>query len=244
MPNTLPTCPREDCTATIGDHWHDSLGYAAPCPHTPGAIHGRCYAQRPTPTPLAAILAAAEDAKRAHDRLCDLAETLLPESSPVKTADNPAPVVLPTVDEAAEAVVQSMRDGGWTYRTAAQAVLDLIADRVPVWVPVEPGTVINPGTRWRFESGEGATLRVEEETAATPYTCRPSSARYYIDPRTVPAEPEDPRVAAIAEVLEGEYGSSSEDAEYDPREYHQAAVNAILAKLDGLALNDKAGADQ
>jgi len=67
---------------------------------------------------------------------------------------------------------------------------------------------------------------------------------WFIDPRTVPAEPEDPRVAAITEALEDEYGSVSEDAEYDPREYHQAAINEIIAKLDGLALNDDARADR
>lgn len=39
-----------------------------------------------TPTPLTAILdailAAADDAKRAHDQMCDLAETLLPDPQP------------------------------------------------------------------------------------------------------------------------------------------------------------------
>ena len=181
MPDTtplpLPKCPRGGCPATI-DHWHDGGGAALVCPRQLGrpclsGSHGGTAARR-----------------------CYAPRT---ESSPIKTAENPAPAVLPTVDEVADAVVQSTRDEGWSYRTVAQAALDLIAARVPVWVPVEPGTVIKPGTRWRFESGEGATLRVEEETAAIPYTCRPSSARYYIDPRTVPAEPEDPRVAVVAE---------------------------------------------
>ena len=66
---------------------------------------------------------------------------------PAQPPAQPPPVGLPTVDEAVEAVIQSMRDGGWTYHTAARAVLDLIAARVPVWQPVEPGTVIKAGTR-------------------------------------------------------------------------------------------------
>jgi len=98
-------------------------------------------------TPLDAILAAADDAKRAHDRLRDLAETLVPESSPVKTADNPAPVVLPTVDEVARCIHASDRDGyphktiDPAYLRNARAVLDLIAARMPVWVPVEPDDI-------------------------------------------------------------------------------------------------------
>lgn len=43
----------------------------------------------------------------------------------------PEPVVLPTVKEAREAIIAGTKLGGWMPHTAAQAVLDLIASRVP-----------------------------------------------------------------------------------------------------------------
>lgn len=50
----------------------------------------------------------------------------------------PAPVVLPTVEEVREAIIAGTKLGGWMPHTAAQAALDLIASRVRHWVPVEP----------------------------------------------------------------------------------------------------------
>ena len=139
----------------------------------------------------------------------------------------PAAVVLPTVDEVAD--VLRSGDGLRFYSDSARDILDLVAAHLPVWQPVEPGTVIKAGTRWRCESGEGATLRVEEETAATPYTCRPSACRYFIDPRTVPAEPEDPRVAVVAKAM----SDALDDNGVTTCDW-TAEARDILAKLDGL----------
>ena len=47
-----------------------------------------------------------------------------------------APVVLPTVKEVREAIIAGTKLGGWMPHTAAQAILDLIAARLPVWQPV------------------------------------------------------------------------------------------------------------
>ena len=204
-PNPLPECPREDCPATI-DHVHNTENSDAyECPRQLGL---------PCPT---------------HDHGgWRRSRCYAPRTQP---APQPPAVVLPTVNEAVAAIVQSMHDGGWTYGTAAQAVLDLIAARLPVWQPVELGTVIKAGTRWRCESGEGATLRVEEETAATPYTCRQSACRYYIDPRTSPAEPSG--VERACRLLSFAHGVT-----VTPEQ-----IRATLDEL-GLELTDSARADQ
>ena len=118
-----------------------------------------------------------------------------PASSQVKTADNPAPIVLPSVDE----VVDILKEGGF-YSDTARAVLSLISARLPVWQPVEPGTVIKAGTRVREDWDDQITewtLGQDEE----PYASRSRSSRYWLDPRTVPAEPVDPRAELLAEKL-------------------------------------------
>jgi len=101
-----------------------------------------------------------------------------------------APIVLPTVEEVREAIIAGTKLGGWMPHTAAQAVLDLIASRVRHWVPVEPGTVIKAGTRVRRPYLADADW-VE-------HVCRPegaiAAADWFIDPATVPAEPEDQRI--------------------------------------------------
>ena len=220
---TLPTCPREDCTAAC-DHTHVlTTGKPYPCfLQVGGSCTGhqidrnynttRCYAPR-TPQP------------------------------------QPAAVVLPTVDEAARVIPEAWANPssvGSVHLIAAQAVLDLIAARLPVWHPVEPGTAIKAGTRWRCESGEGATLRVEEETAATPYTCRPSACRYFIDPRTVPAEPEDPCVELVAEELHNHGGceetwprcsvstADHPNAPYCAVENYRNDARDLLARIDAV----------
>ena len=117
----------------------------------------------------------------------------VPASSQVKTADNPAPIVLPTVKEVREAIIAGTKLGGWMPHTAAQAVLDLIASRVRHWVPVEPGTVIKAGTRLREDWDDQIaewTLGEDQD----PYQNCGRRCRYYIDPATVPAEPEDQRI--------------------------------------------------
>ena len=114
----------------------------------------------------------------------------------------PAAVVLPTVGEVREAIIAGTKLGGWMPHTAAQAVLDLIASRLPVWQPVEPGTVIKAGTVTRIEWDDRGA---REEVTRSDYTfCQTDLTRFYLDPRTVPAEPVepvDPRAELLAEKL-------------------------------------------
>lgn len=167
----------------------------------------------------------------AADKAAELLDT--GTSSPVKTSANP--IVLPTVEEASEAVSIAAHQGG-SYTDYAQAALDLIASRVRHWKPVEPGADIKAGTRIRIEwdATDEDALESVERTNARDITVDPTDvARWYIDPATVPAEPEDPCVAALAEVLEEEYGSfTGGAAPYSPTEYHRAAIDKILAALD------------
>ena len=118
----------------------------------------------------------------------------VPASSQVKTADNPAPIVLPTVDEVAD--VLRSGDGLRFYSDSARDILDLIATRLPVWQPVEPGTVIKAGTRVRrpYLTDSGAVEHILP-------TDTPANDGWCIDPRTVPAEPVDPRAELLAEEL-------------------------------------------
>lgn len=184
-----------------------------------------------TPTPLtailAAILAAADDAKRAHDQMCDLAETLLPDTQP---APQPPAVVLPTVDEVARTIM--LDDGshgemGPAYLGNARAVLDLIAARVPVWQPVEPGTVIKAGTHYRVE-WDGDGVRAIERTYAKGFTIDPTDpGRVFIDPRTVPAEPDADLVETIAQAIAAGAGDSLDDLY---RRDARAILDAIRAE--------------
>ena len=72
----------------------------------------------------------------------------------------PRPVRLPTVEEVREAIIAAERDGGWIEHTVARAVLDLIASRVPAWVPVPADATIFAGTLVRVE--EPGTVRATE----------------------------------------------------------------------------------
>ena len=100
-------------------------------------------------------------------------------------------IVLPTVDEVAD--VLRSGDGLRFYSDSARDILGLIATRLPVWQPVEPGTVIKAGTRvredWDDQIAEW-TLGEDQD----PYQNCGRRCRYYIDPATVPAEPEDQRI--------------------------------------------------
>ena len=140
------------------------------------------------------LLDIAERLDQLRHQLCDEAEKLIPVSSPVKTADNP--IVLPTVKEVRTAIIMAEHDGGWIEHTVARAVLDLIASRVPVWQPIAPGTVIKAGTRVRrpYLTDSGAVEHILP-------TDTPANDGWCIDPRTVPAEPVDPRAELLAEEL-------------------------------------------
>ena len=126
----------------------------------------------------------------------------------------PAAVVLPTVEE----VTDIIKAGGF-YSDTARAVLDLIAARLPVWKPVEPGTVVKAGTRVREIWSDGDAT---EYSAGADFT--PSGSHvFFIDPRTVPAEPEDPRVAVV---LDWYLSSEAPGTDTDARD--------LLARLDAV----------
>ena len=113
-------------------------------------------------------------------------------------------VVLPTVEEVREAIIAAERDGGWIEHTVARAVLDLIASRVPAWVPVNVDD-IRPGMRVRWVRGNSDTegsftvrdIADDRFYFEDGHVLRRMSYTWYIDPRTVPADPEDPRVALL-----------------------------------------------
>ena len=110
-------------------------------------------------------------------------------------APEPSAVVLPTVDEVEEAWRAAIARGE-RVRDASQAVLDLIGSRVPVWVPVKAGAVIKAGTRYRCETADGGSA---EGTYSLDLTTREGG--WFLDPRTVPVDPDAALVEAIGAVL-------------------------------------------
>ena len=173
------------------------------------------------------LLDIAERLDQLRHQLCDEAEKLIPVSSPVKTADNP--IVLPTVKEVRTAIIMAEHDGGWIEHTVARAVLDLIASRVPVWQPVEPGTVIKAGTRVRrpYLTDSGAVEHILP-------TDTPANDGWCIDPRTVPVEPVDPRAELLAEELHN-HGGCEEVWPYcsvSTVEHYRNDARDLLARLD------------
>ena len=186
-----PVCPFEWCEVG-GVHYHRTDFGVCKCrPGDPGheasgAFTTRCYAPRPG------------NAK--------------PETDPRHAHD---PWILPTREQVARVLFASTYgDDGeqWDevtgvrhdlYLDDADAVLALLSP----WRPVEPGTTIKAGTRYRVEDGAWA-----EEILARNDWITTSGERVYIEPRTVPAEP-DPRVKAVAQVLAEKAGISLDEAE-------------------------------
>ena len=189
-----PVCPFEGCGAWAV-HYHRNRRAAdlvvCECVDDPGhdesnTLATRCYAPRPG------------NAK--------------PETDPRHAHD---PWILPTREQVARVLFASTYgDDGkqWDevtgvrhdfYLDDADAVLALLSP----WRPVEPGTTIKAGTRYRVEDGAWA-----EEILARNDWITTSGERVYIDPRTVPAEP-DPRVKAVAQVLAEKAGISLDEAE-------------------------------
>ena len=163
---------------------------------------------------------------------CYLPRVPEPAPSPVKTAESPAPIVLPTVDE----VVDIIKDGGF-YSDTARVVLGLIAARLPVWRPVEPGTVIKAGTVTRIEWDDRGA---REEVTRSDYTfCQTDLTRFYLDPRTVPAEPVepvDPRAELLAEELH-KHGGCEEVwpcCSVSTVEHYRNDARDLLARLDAV----------
>lgn len=195
-----PVCPFEGCEAeAVHYHRHgraaDFVGACKCRPGEPGheadgALATRCYAPRPG------------NAK--------------PETDPRLPHD---PWILPTREQVARVLFASTYgDDGeqWDEATGvrrdiylddADAVLALLSP----WQRVEPGTTIKAGTRYRIE-GDGAPMGCYERTAQNDWKVNNRPIRAYIDPRTVPAEP-DPRVKAVAKVLAEQAGISLDEAE-------------------------------
>ena len=173
------------------------------------------------------------DPERAPGVLNWLGVNYYTPDSPHLPASAAAPVVLPTVEEVALTIMQDdgypHREMAPAYLTIAQAVLDLIASRVRHWVPVEPGTIIKVGTRVRrpysFRSGYVEYTEYEERAARDDF---------YIDPATVPAEPEDPRVELLAEELEAASGCCFDSWPCSEADRWYRDARLILARLDAV----------
>ena len=130
------------------------------------------------------------------------------------------PWILPTREQVARVLFASTygNDGEqWDEATGvrhdfylddADAVLTLLSP----WRQVEPGTTIKAGTRYRIEGPSGGCYESYERTAQHDWQVNNRPDRVYIDPRTVPAEP-DPRVKVVARVLAEKAGISLDEAE-------------------------------
>ena len=135
---------------------------------------------------------------KAWNNVAKVAEAELASVAESATA---RPIRLPTVEEVREAIIAAERDGGWIEHTVARAVLDLIASRVPAWVPVNVDD-IRPGMRVRWVRGNSDTegsftvrdIADDRFYFEDGHVSRRMSYTWYIDPRTVPADPEDPRI--------------------------------------------------
>lgn len=148
------------------------------------------------------------------------------QDSPCYAPRATAPLHQPDVDTVARAIYESDCIIPWggrddsvkdEYRRNARDVLDLIAAHQPVWVEVPKGTLIKAGTRWRRESEGYAQERIAAGDFLSGY------GAYSIDARTIPAEPEDPRVAVVLEFLDQtEPGTHERDA------------RELLARIDAL----------
>ena len=112
-------------------------------------------------------------------------------------AAEPAPVVLPDREAIVEAI---WGKPGVPRGEAADAVLALLAGTVTPWQPVAPGTVIKAGTRVREEWGGGQATEwvATDDCSADRSDAHP---RVFVDPRTVPADPDADLVEAIGAVL-------------------------------------------
>ena len=194
---TLPTltpCPKPDCPAQIAHYHGDSSGDIYACTAT---LNGR-------PCP--------------HG-----------QDSPCYAPRETAPLLVPDVDTVARVIYESddYPTNSWatqsedvkdSYLANARDVLALIAAHQPVWKRVEPGTLIKEGTRYRRVCADDSTY---ERTASSDFLTDNGSIS--IDSRTIPAEPEDPRLAVVLEFLDQtEPGTHERDA------------RELLARIDAL----------
>ena len=167
--------------------------------------------------------------------LAECLDAVWPDLYALAVASLPAPeppaVVLPTVDEV-EKTWRAAIARGERVRDASQAVLDLIGSRVPPWKPIEPGTVIKAGTRYRCETADGGSA---EGTYSLDLTTREGG--WFIDPRTVPADPDAALVEAIGSVLThyegGKWGPESVAILAAIRETHTIEPRPAAGPLGG-----------
>lgn len=214
---TLPTCPREDCTFAGPHHDHcRTTGEARDRSEESDCMH--CATPK-------------------YSR-CYALRTPQPQ---------PAAVVLPTVDEVASVVARSDPRAATVHGRhirAAQAALDLIAARLPVWQPVEPQPIdpadVRVGDRVRVEwkTGDATVTDVEADGDIGLLTDdggilwaslagdRHDRADLYLLHRP---EPEDPRVAVVAKAM----SDALDDNGVTTCDW-TAEARDILAKLDGL----------
>ena len=151
-------CPEPDCKAPV-IHWHDIDGHILAC-HS--ALNGKP---------------------------CPHGSGGLPCHTPRETS----PMHLPDVDDVARVIYESdFNDPQWddeseglkdVYRVRAQAALDLIANRQPVWKRVEPGAKVEKGQRYRVEYANGDAY---ELTAFGTRSVQDDGTTVYVL-RTVPA---------------------------------------------------------
>ena len=167
------------------------------------AIHGDDEMQGEAFSPWDRMPDANRDAYRSNakavlDLITSRASTWVPQQ--------PQPIVLPSVEDVMQAICcmdyEGVLDGPTgVHRNMAQAALDLVASRVPVWVPVEPGTVVKKGTRYRVEY---PWETVGEYTASQDFRVSGSGGRTLIDTATVPVDdPVDDQVERVAKALHG-----------------------------------------
>ena len=156
------------------------------------------------------------------------------EACPVGTAKRlaslePQPIVLPSLDEVREVLRQSE---GRFLADAAQAVLDLIASSVPVWVPVEPGAVVKAGTLVRYEDTAGMAATEYSWSGGCSTKHPREGSRFFVDPRTVPVEPVDNQVERVAKAIhDADSESDTEQWTCEPqgvRETYRRLARAAL----------------
>ena len=144
-------CPEPDCKAPV-IHWHDIDGHILAC-HS--ALNGKP---------------------------CPHGSGGLPCHTPRETS----PMHLPDVEDVAMVIYESDFNTNWdgasegvkdSYRRNAQAALDLIANRQPVWKRLEPGTKFEVGQRYRVEYAHG---HVSEDVSRLCWTVPDNRDTYYV----------------------------------------------------------------
>ena len=204
MTNLLKPCPKSYCKAPI-IHWHDIDGHVLAC-HS--ALNGKP---------------------------CPHGSGGLPCHTPRETS----PMYLSDVDDVARVIYESdYSNASWAtesdsvkddYRANARAVLDLIANRQPVWKRVEPGAKVEKGQRYRVEYANGDAY---ELTAFGTRSIQDDGTTVYVL-HTVP-EPEDPRVEVLAEEMEAEYPHCDDEWPCAGAERFRGAARRAIARLDAL----------